>query len=251
MPAGTPAASGPVQSHWLWVLCLIGLDYFSTLGYQPSIAYEAAGPAGPHRDAGGRGGYAVLCAAGLCTGRRPLAERAGSNRFTGTPGPRVGRQGADPRASRIRRNGFHFHAHSLGRRRRRPPHAQSERGLAAHARFSVRHRQPGQAVPRAFVGTSAHGPLESADGRDARPLAAWFRLLGVLSARIHAESDSTFSGGGRRLFILVGASDRERALLSGRSRRDLAGLVRRRRQWPMADPSPIDGGRRAGPASAP
>jgi hypothetical protein len=47
MPAGTPAASGPVQSHWLWVLCLIGLDYFSTLGYQPSIAYEAAGLLAP------------------------------------------------------------------------------------------------------------------------------------------------------------------------------------------------------------
>ena len=47
MPAGTPAPSGPIQSHWLWVLCLIGLDYFSTLGYQPSIAYEAAGLLAP------------------------------------------------------------------------------------------------------------------------------------------------------------------------------------------------------------
>jgi hypothetical protein len=35
--------SEPPQSYWLWILGLIGLDYFSTLAYQPSIAFEAAG----------------------------------------------------------------------------------------------------------------------------------------------------------------------------------------------------------------
>src|SRR6266849_8138683 len=40
-------ATSPKPSHWLWILGLIGLDYFSTLGYQPSIAYEAAGSLAP------------------------------------------------------------------------------------------------------------------------------------------------------------------------------------------------------------
>ena len=43
----TPSPPSPPSYFWLWVLCLLGLDYFSTLAYQPSITMEVAGRLGP------------------------------------------------------------------------------------------------------------------------------------------------------------------------------------------------------------
>jgi hypothetical protein len=44
---GTPANPSAYTAAWPWVLCVVGLDYLSTLAYQPSIAYGAAGRLAP------------------------------------------------------------------------------------------------------------------------------------------------------------------------------------------------------------
>lgn len=53
MSAGeSPAPAPPYRAPWPLLLGLVGLDYFSTLAYQPSIAYEFAGLLSPLVTAG-------------------------------------------------------------------------------------------------------------------------------------------------------------------------------------------------------
>src|SRR5262249_32644704 len=35
------------EYYWLWVMCLLGLDYFSPLAYQPSITFHETNRLGP------------------------------------------------------------------------------------------------------------------------------------------------------------------------------------------------------------
>jgi hypothetical protein len=47
LPVDLPARRRSEEHHWLLVMCLLGLDYFSTLAYQPSLTYELTGRLGP------------------------------------------------------------------------------------------------------------------------------------------------------------------------------------------------------------
>ncbi len=46
-PKPPSAPRKPFQTAWPWVLCVVGLDYLSTLAYQPSMAFDVAGRLAP------------------------------------------------------------------------------------------------------------------------------------------------------------------------------------------------------------
>ena len=77
-----PPSSPPAPAYrtaWPWVLCVIGLDYLSTLAYQPSVAFGAAGRPRPARHRARRRGHALPRAA-RSTATSPAARRTAAVR---------------------------------------------------------------------------------------------------------------------------------------------------------------------------